>query len=149
MGVTGSEQVRHEFERLMTLPEATAVMMQPLVSGQELFAGVAAEDRFGHLIVAGLGGVFVEILRDVQYGLVPLENNEALTMIRSLRGYKLVTGTRGQAGPGEERFAEILERLSRLVEVVPEIRELDLNPLIATRRGILAVDARISVGIPG
>lgn len=149
VGVTGSEQVRHEFERLMTLPEATAVMMQPVVSGQELFAGVAAEDRFGHLIVAGLGGVFVEILRDVQYGLVPLENNEALTMIRSLRGYKLVTGTRGQAGPGEDRFAEILVRLSRLVEVVPEIRELDLNPLIATRRGILAVDARISVGIPG
>jgi acetate---CoA ligase (ADP-forming) len=141
--VRQSEQVRREFDRITNLAGATAVMIQPMVSGQELYAGVSAEDRFGHLIVAGLGGVFVEILRDVQYGLVPVERNEALTMIRALRGYRLITGVRGQAGAGEERFAEILVRLSRLVENVPEIREMDLNPLIATEEGIFAVDARI------
>jgi len=85
------------------------------------------------------------VLKDVASGLAPLSKNEALSMIRSLRGYKIIQGTRGQAGIDEEQYAEIIVRLSTLLRFAPEIKEMDINPLLATSKGIIAVDARIRV----
>ncbi|MFP4152575.1 MAG: acetate--CoA ligase family protein [Alkalispirochaeta sp.] len=145
LGITGETQLRTACMRLSGIPDATGVLIQPMVSGTELFAGVSREGPFGHLLVAGLGGVFVEVLRDVAYGLAPLDEAEATAMIKSLNGAALFTGVRGQTGIGIENFAPILVSLSRLVEGIPEIAELDLNPLIASKGGIVAVDARIRI----
>ena len=134
-----------EFGRMMRIPGAQAVLLQPMLSGTELFAGAKREDKFGHLILCGMGGVYVEVLRDVATALAPLTNEEALQMIRSLRGYPLFEGVRGQAGIGEEAFAAVLLRLSAPLQCAPEIAEIDLNPLLAKEKTIVAVDARINL----
>ncbi|MDR0891722.1 MAG: acetate--CoA ligase family protein [Mediterranea sp.] len=134
-----------EFDRMMQIPEARAVMVQPMLKGTELFVGAKYEDKFGHVVLCGLGGIFVEVLKDVSSGLAPLSYEEAYSMIRSLRAYKIIKGTRGQAGVNEDRFAEIIVRLSTLLRFATEIKEMDLNPLLGTPEGIVAVDARIRV----
>ncbi len=78
----------------------------------ELFAGAKKEDAFGHLVLCGLGGIFIEVLKDVQAGLAPLSHEEARGMIRRLKGYKILQGVRGQAGVNEEAFADVVVRLS-------------------------------------
>jgi acetyltransferase len=134
-----------EFDRMMQLPDVTAVMVQPMLSGRELFIGATYEERFGHVVLCGLGGIFVEALEDVASGLAPLNYNEAYSMIRSLKSYKIIQGTRGQKGINEHKFAEIIVRLSSLLRFAVEIKELDINPLLATEKDIVAVDARIRI----
>jgi acyl-CoA synthetase (NDP forming) len=97
------------------------------------------------MILCGLGGIFIEVLKDVSAGLVPLSQAEALSMIRSLKSYKIIQGVRGQEGVSEDKFAEIILRLSALLEAAPEIVEMDLNPLLGRGDRLLAVDARINI----
>ena len=137
--------LRDAFRTMMKIPAATAVLIQPMFSGLELFAGAKREEKFGHLVLCGLGGIYIEALKDVSAGLCPISIDEALKMIRSLKGYSIIQGARGQAGIDERIFAEILTRLSALLITAPEISEMDLNPLIGRGRRILAVDARISI----
>ena len=144
-GVSDTERVATEFERLMRIEGAVGVLLQPMLEGLELFAGVIREPSFGHMIVCGLGGIFVEVFHDVKTLLAPVTEAEALGAIRSLQGYPLIQGTRGSAGTDERRFAETVARLSALVQTAPEIAELDLNPLLANREHITAVDARIRI----
>jgi acyl-CoA synthetase (NDP forming) len=134
-----------EFDHLMDLPEASAVMIQPMLSGRELFIGAKYEPRFGHVIVAGLGGIFVEVLKDISSGLAPLSHDEAYSMIRSLKSYKIIKGTRGQEGIDENRFADIIVRLSSLLRFAKEIKEVDLNPLIGNKDKVTVVDARFYI----
>ena len=134
-----------EFDRMMKLPDVTAIMVQPMLSGKELFIGATYEERFGHVVLCGLGGIFVEALEDVASGLAPLSYNEAYSMIRSLKSYKIIQGARGQKGVNEHKFAEIIVRLSSLLRFATEIKELDLNPLLATERDIVVVDARVRI----
>jgi acetyltransferase len=143
--VKDEESMLNEFERMMQIPETTGILMQPMLSGTELFVGAKYEDKFGHMILCGLGGIFIEVLKDVQYGLSPLGQDEALAMIKGLKSYKIIEGVRGQKGIDEEVFADILVRLSALLEIAPEIIEMDLNPLLATSEKIIAVDARIRI----
>jgi acetyltransferase len=135
-----------EFKRMMKIRDVKGVLLQQMLSGTELFIGASYEPRFGHVVLCGLGGIFVEILGDVSSGLAPLTPEEALSMIRSLRSYRIIQGTRGKAGINEDRFAEIIVRLSSLLRFATEIKELDLNPLIGNAEGITVVDARIRIG---
>jgi len=134
-----------EFERMMHIREATAVMVQPMLSGTELFLGAKYEPRFGHVVLCGLGGIFVEVLEDVSSGLAPLTYAEAYSMIRSLKSYRIIKGARGKEGINEKKFAEIIVRLSTLLRFATEIKELDLNPLLGTPTSVTAVDARFRV----
>ena len=145
LNIRSTEHLEMEFRRLMNIPEAKAVMVQPMLKGMELFAGAKYEEKFGHIVLCGLGGIFVEIFKDVASGLAPLATEEALSMIRSLRGYQVFEGARGQAGIDERQFAKIIVHLSALLRFATEIKELDINPLIATPKGIIAVDARIKI----
>lgn len=145
LNITSKEEVSETFDRLMQIDSATAVMVQPQLVGLELFVGVMKEPGFNHTILCGLGGIFIEVLNDVSAGLSPISNNEAQQMVQSLRGYKLIQGARGQKGVDENQFVEIIQRLSALVEAAPEIMEMDINPLIGTRKNIVAVDARVRV----
>ncbi|MDR1938294.1 MAG: acetate--CoA ligase family protein [Tannerellaceae bacterium] len=145
LNIRSEEHLLFEYERMMKLPEVTAVMIQPMLKGQELFLGAKYEDPFGHIVLCGLGGIFVEVLQDVSYGLAPLSYDETFSMIRSLRGYPIIKGTRGQKGVDEQQYADIIVRLSTLLRISPEIKEIDINPLLATDRGLFAVDARIRI----
>lgn len=145
LNIRSEEHLIFEYERMMRLPDVTAVMVQPMLKGQELFLGAKYEDRFGHVVFCGLGGIFVEVLKDVSYGLSPLSYDETYSMIRSLRGYPIIKGTRGQRGVDERQYADIIVRLSTLLRFASEIKEMDINPLVATDRGQFAVDARIRI----
>jgi acetyltransferase len=134
-----------EFERMMQLEGVESILIQPMLSGTELFAGVKREEKFGHLILCGMGGIFVEAVRDVNAGLAPLAEGEAEHMIRNLKGYPVLEGIRGQEGIDIPAYIDILCRLSQLVTIAPEIMEMDLNPLLGTKAGVLAVDARVRV----
>lgn len=145
LNIRSEEHLIFEYQRMMQLPDVKAVMVQPMLKGQELFLGAKYEDRFGHIVLCGLGGIFVEVLKDVSYGLAPLSYEETFSMIRSLRGYPIIKGTRGQKGIDENQYADIIVRLSTLLRFAPEIKEMDINPIVATERGLFAVDARIRV----
>ena len=145
LNVRTSEHLQVEYERMMKIPEVTALLIQPMLKGQELYIGANYEDRFGHVVFCGLGGIFVEILKDVSCGLAPLSYEETFSMIRSLRSYPIIKGVRGQKGLGEQQYADIIVRLSTLLRFAKEIKEMDINPLIATDKGIFAVDARIRI----
>lgn len=148
-GVTlNIKSLRHleaEFGRMMQIPGVKAVLVQQMLTGTELFIGAKYEPRFGHVILCGLGGIFVEVLGDVSSGLAPLTFSESNSMIRSLRSYKIIHGTRGKQGINEQKFAEIIVRLSSLLRFAVEIKEMDLNPLIGSPQNITVVDARIRV----
>ena len=145
LNVRTSEHLSLEFDRMMKIEGAERVMVQKMLKGQELFIGAKYEPRFGHVVLCGLGGIFVEVLKDVSSGLAPLSYNEAYSMIHSLKGYKMLKGTRGQKGIDIDKYAEVIVRLSTLLRFATEIKEMDINPLIATPDGISAVDARILV----
>ena len=145
LNIRSKEHLALEFDRMMKIKDATAVMVQKMISGTELFIGAKYEPRFGHVVLCGLGGIFVEVLKDVSSGLAPLSYDEAYSMIRSLRGYKILKGTRGQVGINEKRYAEIIVRLSTLLRFATEIKEMDINPLLADKDNVVAVDARILI----
>lgn len=145
LNIRSKEHLASEFDRMMQIKDANSVMIQKMISGMELFIGAKYEDRFGHIVLCGLGGIFVEALKDVSSGLAPLTMPEAESMIRSLRGYKILQGTRGQKGINQQRYAEIIVRLSTLLRHATEIKEMDLNPLLAEGDNVTAVDARILI----
>ena len=145
LNIKSAQHLALEFERMMKLPDVTAIMVQPMLKGTELFIGAKYEETFGHVVLCGLGGIFVEVLKDVSSGLAPLSYEEAYSMIHSLRAYKIIQGTRGQKGVNEAKFAEIIVRLSTLLRFATEIKEMDINPLLATDKDVIAVDARIRI----
>ena len=145
LNIRTPEHLALEFDRMMSIKDATGVMVQKMLKGTELFIGAKYEERFGHVVLCGLGGIFVEVLKDVSSGLAPLSYGEAYSMIHSLRGYKILKGTRGQQGINEEKYAEIIVRLSTLLRFATEIKEMDINPLLADENDVVVVDARILI----
>lgn len=145
LNIKTSRHLEYEFDRMMQIEGAKGVMVQKMLRGRELFIGAKYEPRFGHIVLCGLGGIFVEVLKDVSSGLAPLSYDEAYSMIRSLRAYKIIKGTRGQKGVNEKKYAEIIVRLSTLLRFATEIKEMDINPLLADENDIVAVDARIRI----
>lgn len=90
LNIKSEQHLALEFERMMQIPEVTGIMVQPMLKGTELFIGAKYEEKFGHVVLCGLGGIFVEVLKDVSSGLAPLSYDEAYSMIHSLRAYKII-----------------------------------------------------------
>jgi acetyltransferase len=145
LNVNTREFAKSEVNRMMKIKDADGVIVQPMVKGFELFSGAVYEERIGHLVLVGLGGIYIEIIKDIRAALAPFDKAEALKMIRRLASYPLIKGMRGQKGTDENLLAEILFKLSSLVQLFPEIKEVDLNPLIASDKAITCVDVRIKV----
>lgn len=145
LNIKSEKHLVAEFSRMMNIKDVKAVIVQQMLTGIELFIGAKYEPRFGHIILCGLGGIFVEVLGDVSSGLAPLTFNEATSMVRSLKSYKIIHGTRGQPGINEIKFTEIIVRLSSLLRFATELKEMDLNPLIGNSDTITVVDARIRI----
>ncbi len=145
LNIKDNQRLLDEMERMMHIEGSKGVLIQPMLSGTELFAGVKKEDKFGHMILFGLGGIFIEVLKDVRTTLAPLGKEEAFAELRKLKSYKIIQGARGMEGVNEAGFVDILVHLSALVETAPEITEMDLNPLLGNKQKVVAVDARIRI----
>jgi len=145
LNVTNEETVRKEFDRLMQIKDTYAVLMGEMLSGTEVFIGAKYEDKFGHMVLAGLGGIFIEVLHDVNTSISPVSKDEADFMIKTLKSYKIIEGVRGQEGVNQEVLKDQICRISALVEAAPEIFEMDLNPLLGNSKYVKAVDARIRI----
>jgi acetyltransferase len=145
LNVVDDDSVSREFNRMIQIKDTSAILIQPMLSGVELFVGAKREEKFGHMVLCGLGGIFIEVLKDVNAGLAPLAFEESIDMIRRLKGFKILQGVRGQEPVNAEHFAEMVSRVSALVIAAPEIFEMDLNPLLGGKDKVVAVDARIRV----
>jgi len=145
LGIDNDIDLMEHFQRMLKIDGATGVLLQPMLEGLELFVGAKYEPGFGHIILCGLGGIYVEVMKDMASGLVPLSHDEASRMIRSLKGFKMLDGMRGQAGINIEAFEEILVRLSIVLSRNESIAELDLNPLMGRGDQLHVVDSRIRI----
>jgi len=145
LNVKDDSGVRKEFARMIKIQDTHSILIQPMLSGTELFVGANHEPMFGHMILCGLGGIFLEVLKDISAGLVPIDMCEAISMIRNLKSYKIIKGVRGQKGISEDSFADVIVRLSGLLQIAPEIIELDFNPLLGNKDSVIVVDARINI----
>jgi acetyltransferase len=145
LNVSDDETVASEFERMIKIKDTTGILIQPMLKGTEIFIGAKQEPKFGHMVLCGLGGIFIEVLKDVNMAIAPVEKEEAAKMIRGLKSYGIIQGTRGQEGVNEEEFADAVMRVSALVDAAPEIVEMDLNPLLGNAKQVVAVDARIRI----
>jgi acetyl coenzyme A synthetase (ADP forming)-like protein len=155
LNLSDEQAVREAFESIRTRLAQSGqseamegVLVQPMVTaGMEVMVGVTHDPLFGPLIAFGLGGIHVEILGDVRFRITPLTDHDAAEMVREIKGYRLLQGYRGHPAADVEAIEEVLLRLSRLVEEIPEISDLDLNPIFALPpgQGCRIVDARIRV----
>jgi acyl-CoA synthetase (NDP forming) len=145
------EEVAAAFDEIMAAarraaPDATidGVSVQQMARpGIEVIVGVSTDPQFGPVIMFGLGGVLVEVLKDVSFRIIPIAPRDARQMIREIKGFPLLEGYRGQDPADLAALESLLLRVSGFVEQQPEVSELDLNPVFAYKDGALAVDARI------
>ena len=120
------------------------VSVQKMVrAATEVIIGTSKDPQFGPVIMFGLGGIFVELLKDVSFRIIPVERRDAQEMIQEIKGYPLLQGFRGAEPASISAIVEIILKISRLVQENPQIKELELNPIFAYRNKAVAVDARI------
>lgn len=145
LNILNYDELVLKFEQAMKINGVKSVIIQEMVSGQELYCGASKQGDFGHLVLAGLGGIFLELLHDTVCALAPLNQNNIKVLIKKLKAYPIITGYRNKKGLNENLFIEIIERVAALVFVAPEISELDLNPIIAFEEQMIPVDVRIII----
>jgi acetyltransferase len=145
LGVTSDEEAMDRARALLSIEGARGVILQKQVSGVELILGASREERFGHLVLVGLGGVMTEVLSDVRMGLAPLSAGEAERLVRGIRGQALLDGFRGGPVVDREKLCRILRGIATLVSRFPQIVEMDVNPLMADGTSFWAVDGRVEV----
>jgi len=145
LNVKDFDQVADEFDRMIQIADTTAILIQPMLSGHSVYIGAKQEPKFGHMVLCGLGGIYIEVLKDVQSSLAPVSKQEAASMIKNLKSYKIIEGVRGQEGLNEQLFADVITRVSALCLAAPEIAEMDINPLMGNMKMLKAVDARIRI----
>lgn len=126
-----------------------ALVVEMARPGTEVIVGMTRDPQFGATVMFGLGGIFVEVYRDVAFRIVPLAERDAREMIREVKGLPLLTGFRGRAPGDLEAIARILLRVSRMAEELPEIAEVDLNPIVIYEQGGLLLDARVLLSLEG
>ena len=151
VGLKTDEQVRDGFDAIMENAKAynpDADIRGVLVSamarkGVEVIIGTKVDDQFGPIIMYGLGGIMVEVLKDVAFRVLPISRTSATKMIEETQSYPILDGVRGNPGYDKEALIELLVKCSQLIEAYPEIEEMDLNPVIVHEKGLSIVDARI------
>jgi acyl-CoA synthetase (NDP forming) len=152
LGLKDGDAVRMAFTELQTIlkERLDGVLVQQMVTdGVEMVVGGLNDRLLGPVIMAGTGGVFVELLGDTAFRMCPLTEPEARALIEDVRGRVLLRGYRGAPPVDEDAFRALLLAASQLLDACPEIEEMDLNPVIVRRKGAIVVDARIKVGAPG
>jgi acyl-CoA synthetase (NDP forming) len=154
VGPATAAEVEAAFDEIMAAvkerqPDARVegVAVQKMApAGTEVIVGMSKDPQFGPVMMFGLGGIFVEVLKDVAFRIVPLEPKDAREMVREIKGFPVLEGVRGQEPADIEALEKLILQVSEFIEAHPEIDELDLNPVFAYKDGVIAVDARIVVG---
>lgn len=151
LGLANASQVGRAYSEIMAsirqkLPEARiiGVSVQKMARpGIEVIIGMSKDPQFGPVLMFGLGGILVEVLKDVAFRIVPLTRKDAAEMLREIKGYAILQGYRGQEPASVPALEELIVKVSDFIEQNPQIKELDLNPIFAYKDGAIAVDARI------
>jgi acyl-CoA synthetase (NDP forming) len=150
--ITDTDEARKAFRTIMKnvrnfQPDARieGVVIDQMMRGAEIIIGVSSDPQFGPMVMFGLGGTMVEVYKDVTFRLIPLTKIDALEMLEEIKGKASYQGARGQHPADPDQLAELIVRVSEAVRLHPDIQELDANPLIVTKDGLVAVDARILI----
>jgi acyl-CoA synthetase (NDP forming) len=151
VGISGDDQLRKAFHRMYARAKKNyahdlqGILVQKMVEGgQEILIGGKKDDQFGHFVAFGLGGIFVEVIEDVSFRLVPIKKKDAREMMEETRGFKILKGFRGKKYDTAS-IEDVLMKVSKMLSENKRIVELDINPLIVDESGCLAVDARVSM----
>jgi acetate---CoA ligase (ADP-forming) subunit beta len=150
-GLKDAKEVKKAYADIMVSVKAKypnakieGVSVQPMARpGIEVIIGTSRDPQFGPVIMFGLGGIFVEVLKDVSFRLIPIEKRDAEEMIEEIKGKALLKGYRGQEPASKEVLVDVLMKVSALAAKTPAIKEMDLNPVFAYKDSAVAVDARI------
>jgi acyl-CoA synthetase (NDP forming) len=153
LGLESKDEVEEAFGEIMDAVKAAqpdakieGVAVQKMApQGTEVIVGMSKDPQFGPVMMFGLGGILVEVLKDVAFRIVPLEPKDAREMVREIKGFPVLEGVRGQKPADISALEGLILKVSEFIEAHPEIEELDLNPVFAYPDGVLAVDARIVV----
>lgn len=147
LNIMDEHTLRSEYQRMMNIEEAAGFIVQPMINEYptELFIGAKREKNFGSMIMFGIGGIFMEALKDISFSLAPVSVIEADKMISSLKSYPIIQGYRGKEGVNQTMLNETIRRVSALCMAAPEIVEMDLNPLVGDEEGVTVIGARIRI----
>jgi acyl-CoA synthetase (NDP forming) len=154
-GIRSTHDLREQFTLMQKniaqkAPNANieGYIIEKMESGVELLVGSTHDPMFGPILAFGLGGIYVEILKDVVFRLIPIEHEDATEMISEIKAAKILDGIRGQPPVNKKALIDLLMKTSAFIDHHPEIEELDLNPVFATDKGVAVVDARIILKVP-
>ncbi|MHC4162582.1 MAG: acetate--CoA ligase family protein [Planctomycetota bacterium] len=145
LDIGDADGVKRAFRKLMRARAEGVNVQQMRPGGREVVVGVANDPAFGPILMFGLGGVFVEVLKDVSFAVCPVSDVRARELVSGIRGYDILRGVRGQEGVDEDALVDVIQRVSQLACDHPEIAELEFNPLLAFPDGVVAVDLRARV----
>jgi succinyl-CoA synthetase beta subunit len=136
------DEAKAAFTALMKIKGADRVLVQKKMAGMEIIVGAKSDPQFGHIVSIGLGGIYVELLRDVTFRIAPVGMDDAIAMLKELKGYDILAGARGQPAVNLQALADVLVKVSRFA-VSEKVKEMDINPLFCTPEGCWAADVRI------
>ncbi len=152
VGIRTPDEARATYNSIMDsvkrhVPNARVegIMVEEQISGSELFVGVTTDPQFGPMIAFGIGGIFVELYKDVTFRLIPIGVSDAYEMLQEIRGKRIYEGYRGRPRADPKELVKVLLAVSKFICDHPEVREMDINPLMVTHKGVMAIDARIIV----
>jgi acyl-CoA synthetase (NDP forming) len=156
VNINSEDEVRMTYEKLISRAkekkpdaEITGILIENMISGTEMIVGTTEDPQFGPMIMFGVGGIFVEVYKDVSFRLIPITPGDAKEMLLEIKGKALLTGARGLPKADIDELINILMKISNLIDSYPEIKEMDINPLIITEKGAVAADARIILNPKG
>jgi acyl-CoA synthetase (NDP forming) len=152
ININSDKEAKNAYEAIYAninkrLPEAhiKGVIVQQMIEGEEVIVGVTHDPQFGAFITFGLGGIYVEVLKDVSYRVAPITSEEAKKMITEIKSYPILLGVRGGRPLDIDSIADVIMRLSQIVQEFDELQEIEINPLLVQERGCYAVDALVVI----
>ncbi len=150
VGIKSDEELKKSYEDMMIsikkhYPTAKidGVSIEEMVKGTEVLIGSTTDSQFGKMIALGIGGIFTEIYKDVTFRLIPITKEDVKEMMNEIKGKKIFEGFRGLPQVKKEELTNLMLKISKLIEENPIIKEMDLNPVVATEKGLITIDARI------
>jgi acyl-CoA synthetase (NDP forming) len=150
VGISSDEELRKAYDEMMVsvknyYPKAIiqGFSVEQMVSGVELLVGTSTDSQFGKMIALGIGGIFVEVYKDVSFKLIPITEQDVHDMLEEIQGRKMLEGYRGMPKVDVKELTSLMLKVSSLIDKFPQIQEMDLNPIVATSDGLKAIDARI------
>ncbi len=153
IGISSDGELRKSYNEMLTSvknhypsAEIEGFSIEEMVEGVELLIGTNTDDQFGKMIALGIGGIFVEIYKDVTFRLIPITEKDVRDMIEEIQGKKVLDGYRGLPQVDLSELSNFVINVSKIIEENKVIKEMDLNPVVATKEGLKAIDARIILG---